>query len=818
MNKRVLPQIPREHELSIISDWLIDHTQSDCKTVAFHGMGGVGKTELCQQFHHYLSTNISAQENFALGHVDLENLVVWRADQFLVLLRNSLQDSKIDFSVFDFATLMHWTANRSAENVPPLKHSFLSQSLGVATDDVAANLINDEFEDLTRETMIDILDELPMARFLFKIGRRWLVNTARVKLLKNIKDRIRIFYEEDGKTPIRGADISDLLLPCFIEDLNRYTRENTDSKVAILIDQYESMFEAEGSRSYLVSNPIAEIIKTASDDVKNCFLCLFAREKGLFSDDLFWREKNNFELLELDGFSENQARKALSGSGVGAKNAVEQFLAYSRNSNHENRNFHPIRLNEIVAVYQASPELFDGEFDLDETDIAKNIDIGIAKRVLNNQNPELRQLLKFTYLLNGFREDFWAFPKTRSELTIRLETLEALKSQSFVIMRDNKIVVDAPITRGLRYLIPAEERHALIGFLRTALDHFLQEHATQSNSHIYRETFLRANELNVLSEPCAYIDWLDEASKPLFESGDLQLLTLVWNNALKLLDGVSDTSAIHKAKCLSQIGTCHRRQDQEQEALNFFKAAAQLVISETSFDMVAAQVCNNYADSLKRLDQFDDAVEVWNKAKEFEPDFMSPEEVTTKVKILHNLADALVAKQEFDLAEEAIFETFNTLVLKPGSFHKDLASTYNTIAFIAFNKEDFQQAEENFRLALRCKGENRNSHFIGSAIMYQNYALVLETNGKTKQALTYYKKARDVLQNQYSIPHFELSYALLKISELELQLEDQNAAVSAQAAVDVFSQCLQSVYDPDGLYESELKKFHANLDKVLNSG
>ncbi len=786
-----LPFVNRNEEIDLFKANLKSLAPDDKKLLVFHGKGGIGKSQLFYQFRNRVKKAKPDFPNIAGAVLDLDTSEPASVERMLIRLRNNFGNSHIDFSVFDFATLLHWTANLTDEATPPLKSSILARVVGEGADDLAVGLANEGFEQLTKEALKNILEEIPLARFVFSQGRKWVVNLAKMRALKLLKEDLKVFYEKDNKTLKPAEKLWELLLPSFIIDLKRSLKKNPDVRFLIMIDQLEALYQVEGARSQLSFNRYNSALQEIISEVSGMMICFFTREAGLLRDDRFWNDEINIQFVEIKGLTPSQARTTLVTADIDDADIARKMIRFAGGSGDDVPTVYPILLSEIVGIYQREPEIVSDILNSEVSSSPGYIEQAVTNRLLKNLDPQTIEMLKCMNLANGFDLEFWRASTTRLELGLTPSIVEKVRKLSVVEETEGRLFLDSTIAKGIHHTLSDEETILLNSSVLDALDQYLLQLAENSLDEKYIPTFTKVNSMRKSDTWSSYIKWLEHAYVPILKAGHIASVEQVWGDALS--QHPHDNNSLFKelAIILNERAICLRRMGQDQEALLHFRDAVDLFGNLQTMDKTSALIINNYGECLSGTQNFKQAIGQLERAfGEFHTKF-SEDENAAKAKIATNLANAHLQDDNIEAAKTVVETAFDDIGETKGAIQNYLAPVYAVLAWIAYFEDNSQDAEKNFKLSLNCWQQEIRDHVIGAARTYQNYAQVLYEDKKYRQSLMRFHQARDLFQAYYLVAHHELAEAHYNASVVEEELELPEAVKSAERAVETQKACYQ---------------------------
>lgn len=800
-----IPFVNRRAEIKIVHDAISQTSTDKKKAIIFWGKGGNGKTALFRKIKADFLDNKAEFKNIHFASMNFDNSPITTTARILVRLRKELENEKIDFSIFDYAMLLHWSKNIKDEAPPTLKNSIFFEYTPQAADDFGADIINTSFEKLTKEILDGIIQDMPFSKLIVGSVRKTIFDKKKINRLRGLENEMKIFFKSDGKTLQDDEEFPRIMLHSFILDLNRHQNKK-NKKYFFLFDQVEYLFDKEGDRSVIFNNEYQSLIKKIASEINHSLTVLFVREQNMLGRDSFWTDEEKVQHIEINGLKYAHATEALQKAGYINHDLIERMLNYCLDSKSisEEKIVYPELLKQIHAFKFTSPDIFDEIFKSSAPKAFVEIDLELTKRLLKNINMPIQHFLKHVHALDGFYIDFWLSRKTQNAIGVMPEQVNAAIELNILNIRDENLYIDPIIKRGFQAYFNPQEYEGINQAIIIALDKHLTELVSDKLDERYLQTVARANQFRIGSPIEEYILWLENKTDPLFKTGHLHDAQSLWLQAIKQLNENNENTKILYAKCLSELGTCSRRLGQLSEAFELFQNAYNLLDYGFIVDHTSAQIANNFGEFLQKINEFEKAKNVLNNGNQFEPDF-SIEEQETKKTLMHNFSEALRETGDYELAEQVIEELFDELGYKIGDKDPMLAASYNSLGVIMCKKSNYKNAEFYFKRSLECWSGKFREHVIGSAITYTNLGDLLNLQEKFKLSLIQYTNAVKQLDKYYNFSHIRKAILLLKKSQVEAKLKLKNCVDTANSAKFIFDQCEDWTVDSQKIFIENLQ-------------
>ncbi|MEM1039764.1 MAG: tetratricopeptide repeat protein [Pseudomonadota bacterium] len=822
-----LPFTNRTIELSLVSDALTDDEDKKTKLLVFHGKSGLGKTALKNEIARKVSSGEEGFDQVLLGSIDYDARRLSSSERMLQRLRNSFAATNWEFPIYDFAVLLNWAANYSDEAPPLTNSSSLVRVAAEGADDTAQTLADEGFQYLKGDVLKDIIEELPLARFIFKQGRRWFINPKNINRLRGLSEEMKIFYEKDGHTRKSADQLAGLLVTAFLGDLKRHQEKEKSKRILILADHLEAIFSVDSKEHSLIETSHLSLFNELVFGITNCVICIFSREPFEMDQQRKWRN-GSLTSLKLKGLSKSDAQTALHALSNDhpqiitklSKSVVDQLIRLSDDQPERSissaelasapATVDPQKLNWLANRLVSEPDTFLESLSENEESIWDDLQVRIARKRIQNLDGRKFDLIKHLLFLDGVSQQFLDAPLVRAHLGVSPSVVRALEAINIVDIKRQRIFVDAPTRFGILKLIDDAEIHFLKNNCIGALDQYLDTIASASASASepelddYKSIFHRITILQ--KERFGFHDakWAEVKCQPLFDSGAYSYLYSFWRRALRDYGVEDEDKALMRLIALSEAGTCLRRLGQDTEAGQHFIDALAGRNGGPEMSMREAQVRTNAGDSMMALGRTEEAIDMFLSGLEFESD-LSPKQNAAKLATFSNLAHAYYQNDQMEAASKCVEDAmdFADGDINPIQYH--LGSLYNTQALIDFAQGDSKSAETNFKRALKCWTQEGALHVVGVSKTYQNYAYLLEEGDDLKRALQHYKNSIKLFEKHYLGDHLELAESYLGASQVLDALGDDNCVHHMENAIAMFSRLYQQSDDTVAKYQVDLK-------------
>ena len=277
--------------------------------IVFHGIGGQGKTALCQELAQNALGQKTHRQTLRVALLDLHSRSISAPERLLVWIRNAFSEAGIVFPCFDFALAITWAASRSDEPPPVLHNRWLSRH-------------KSEFGEAGTEVLTAITDllgglaaQVPIFGAIFRSIGGWVIKKGYARFLHLRRNELAELYRDGQlKSP---QELSDLLPWMLAQDLNHHVSGHPDERIVLLIDEYERVFDQGGAAVTWRQNPFDRHIRVLIQETNSLLAVVFAREPLPWGDDPVWRKQIPHTQHPLDGLSARDAEDFLVAIPIG---------------------------------------------------------------------------------------------------------------------------------------------------------------------------------------------------------------------------------------------------------------------------------------------------------------------------------------------------------------------------------------------------------------------------------------------------------------------------------------------------------------------
>ena len=270
--------------------------KEDYRLLNFYGIGGLGKTALCEQFTKKLSAE--KKENKHLGWAKLDFEVTTQRDSVAALLDIRLQLANgcgMNFPAFDTAFFRHYAFVRKGHDIRVDHPGLFKQH-------------NDLLQDVS-DFSNDIVNEIPGVGLFYKYTNKLSAHTQKwwqcrgKKILEGL-DELEQHKLQEKLPTFLGADIHEWLFEAGAQSKEEQRR------LVILLDTYEALWRDRPNKKGEAAMRVDAWLRKLAEETPGVLYVVLGREKLNWSEiEPEW--ENDIESHLLGGLSDKDANRFL---------------------------------------------------------------------------------------------------------------------------------------------------------------------------------------------------------------------------------------------------------------------------------------------------------------------------------------------------------------------------------------------------------------------------------------------------------------------------------------------------------------------------
>ena len=754
------------------------------RLLTFYGVGGQGKSELFRYFQDSktdqddLTFSAWAKKH---GPLPEYHIAPWSFHvpenrdpaEALIKLRSALAKAKIDFFHFDLA---------------------FSYYLKAASPNLD---MNDEYPELFRgdyalfHDAVDIIGAFVPAVSALNILSKHALQ-LRPKQLR--------WYQEKGKAledelkPLDQQELLDKLPIYFGRDLKAALAKSRTSRLVIMFDTYEALWEDKPQQTGLGALEVDGWIRDLVSACPGVLFVFFGRDYLKWAAFSKTRKSRNYEAMLADsqhllgGLSETDADLFLKNAGIWQAPIRQSIIASSAGL--------PFYLDLQLETYniiveegdEPSPDDFGGREEKVITRFlrhlnehhesalyvlaqARQFDATVFEllkdRFLSGSPVSFTQLMKHSFI----REDHQQSGQSVMHQLMCDHLLDYLKQED----PDRYELVHRALFEHYDELAKIDDITAITSLQETALVEAAY-HKVQADSvgyvdwfEIRKEPFHQAARYSLLIPLCQQAIEIDKHTlgehHPNY-AADLNYFALLldrlgnYDEAESLL---RETNAIIRralgeqhpnyAAGLNNLALLVAHAGHFEEAKSIYQQAIEIskkTIGERHPDYAAR--LNNFASLLRRMGRYDEAEPLFRQAIEITKQVIG-EQHSGYANRLSGLALLLENTGRYNEAEPLFRQAVEIDKRTLGTLHPDYATGLINLGSILRRMGRYDEAEPLFRQAIEIAKQTTGDKHLGYAIDLNNFALLLEDMGRYDEAEMLYRQAINVCSRTVGEQH-----------------------------------------------------------------
>ena len=714
----------------------------------FHGVGGQGKTALCEKLFDTVKSDTS-YKFLKRGLVDLHRKEKTDPDLLLVWIRNEFAKDGVAFPAFDIALALMWETSRREQAFPKLENAWLSKSpevLSQAAPDVVQAI---------REVAEQTVETIPLLGILATKGSKWVMVKTKNAYLHQTREHLKELYR-DGEIK-KPHEISALLPWMLAQDFNYHLEHNGDHRFALFNDEYERVFPEGGTGAYWQENPFDRHMRTLVQETSGLLVVFFTRRKLPWDDTSDWREDLKDAQHPVNGLDKKHADEWLQQIPIADEAIREAIIEGAREDVSVDAQIYPLMLDlqiehwrELTAkggkivpdVFHVSATTFEGRC------------IELIERLFRDYGEPLQLTLQHLCVAKKFDKTTFEYVINHFGTALPFERFDRLVDFSFISeSEDGSLVLHRAVAEAVCTLMGEEKLEKSASAL---LEHYEGRAAVPSSRDVTDETvviFLQATHLRQMLGADGYVEWLFRATEPIRLSARYPLVEQVWREALSLAQESLGEDHFDTAKSYSNVAYNLDAQGRFGEAEPLHRKA--LEIKETVLGeehRSTAVGYNNLASNLQSQRRFNEAEPLYRKALGIRERALGEENPDTAGSY-NNLASNLTGQGRVAEAEPLYRKALEIFERVLGEDNSDTATSYNNVAFNLTGQGRVAEAVPLYRKAMKIFERVLGKENPSTANSYNNLASNLYAQGRFDEAEPLYRRALDILERVLSGEH-----------------------------------------------------------------
>ena len=745
--------VNRDHPLALINNAIERLSIGEMRLLVFHGIGGQGKTALCQ----YVVDEVSAKKqpiykNLLAAEVDLRGRDKTDAINLLVWIRNGFAKVKVSCAAFDIALALTWEATRPEQPFPKLTNAWLSKSselMGDASPDIVTSV---------REAVEQSVETIPLLGPLTTKGSKWVIDKSKAAYLHDTRPYLEHLYAANGE-PKKSYELEALLPWMLAQDLNKHLKGRPYERFLLLVDEYERVFEQGGAGRKWEDNTFDAAMRRFIAETNGLLAVFFTREPLPWDKSNDWKDSLAGNQHPLEGLDDDYTREWLAQAGVKEADIQSAMIEGAREA--PGQAIYPLLLELQLEHWRQltiNNEPANAErFHISADSLSARCQ-EMVKRVLRDYGADLQLVIE--RLSVSLRFDKIAFEHVIKsfQLGLSLDIFDQVKRLSLFKMADDGYVsmhrAFADIV--IETLEPEQKRESI----ELLLEHYQKRSKAPTVIEIGEEHVLSLFEAAYLRrglEPEGYVDWLFRISDGLSKSAHSGKGEELWLTALNYTCNNFGEEHPDTATCYNSLGTALEKNGRYAEAACMLKKGLDIrkkVLGKQHFDTAASY--NNVAINLDYQGQFQEAekhfkhaISIWNEVLH--------ENHQAIAKCTNNLAGTLNEQWKYEDAKRMCLDALSVLKACFGEMSSDVASCYNNLASSLRGLKRLGEAEEYIRKSLAIYQELYSEEHPSFANACRNLAANLNDQQRYVEAEPVCRQALDISRKLIGDKHPDIA-------------------------------------------------------------
>ena len=715
-------------------------SNKDYRILNFYGIGGQGKTALCEQFTLKLEEEKKNNKKLGWAKLDFENSESRMPANALLAIRLQLADScNIHFPAFDLAFARYFSFSRKGQNIQDAHPDLFK----------GANDILQDIEGVAG----DVIDEVPGIGLIYKYLKKLSTKTKNwwqrqgKEVLKDL-DSLEQHKLLDQLPKYLGADIYDWLF-------NEKAQQALDPhRIVILLDTYEALWRNEPTKKGVRSTGVDKWVRKLGNETPGVLFVMLGRDKLNWPDE--WQA--DIELHLLGGLSDDDADKFLRQVPIEEDQIRSTIIKSSQGL--------PFYLDLQVDLYedlkQTNPQPDIANFGGKEEEILTRFTNHISDSAYQALqiasyprfiNEEMLQLLAEEFLggkasinINELTDysfwrkqnQNWSLHALMRDYMQQQETKDNLK----LYQQIHEFLFKTYDSRleSLQQVIDIKERHAID----------LEEasyHHQQFNSEGFPE-------------------WAGNRGQLFYQAYAWQIVEPLLNTAIFIGKKALGKDHPDVAASLNSLAGLYRQQGKYEQAEPLYQRSLPILEKALGKDHPGvATSLNNLAGLYKSQGKYEQAEPLYQRSLSILEKALGEEHPDVAAS-LNNLAELYRQQGKYEQAEPLHQRSFSIREKALGKDHLDVATSMNNLALLYDVQGRYGEAEPLYQRSLFIVEKVLGKDHPKVATSLNNLALLYNSQDKYEQAEPLYQRSLPILEKALGKDHPGVATSLNNLAGL----------------------------------------------------
>jgi tetratricopeptide (TPR) repeat protein len=698
--KQRRPFAGRQDLLNTFSTALARPLDGSARVIAFHGVGGIGKTRLLEEMWRQLLEDSSTR---AYGWLDFRDPENRRPTTALARLRGAFRRAfDVSFPSFDIAFAIHWAL--AYPHIPITKSEFPFLTEGEIAGDV-----------------ISALRELPVVGIAARLPR----------VVERASQAVREWWLLRGQSELRSLltlndpnAVAERLPSFWNADIRAWLEQSQERRVIVFLDTYEALWD--GSSSSHSDIVVDEWVSQWASDLGDVLLVIGGR------NEVKWEVRGAIlqpvvENHRVDPLSPADCHSCLSEMGI-----VDQEL---RSTIVERSHGVPAYLDLAALTHERinrnegrvpRKEEFDENLDALVDTFLRYLSISERSTLLILSVPETFDKTQFKDLIHTFST---GYPSTSLGLI-------ALTKHSFVESIGAERFALHPLVRdALEAIHDPDERLAVRSHLfqraTETLSALERQAITNVHRHAFREGYIQAQ--SVL-EPSDFFKWYWTYEEPFAVAGDWRLLRHAREAVLAYAQRTRGLTHENTLSATTALASVRDEEGHLQAAESLHRDALRL--AEQLFGPTGErtlQTGGSLAELLNRRGRLDEAGALFKRILNGCEQNLGRSHSTT-LSVVNSFAIHLRTRGQLSEAEPLYRRVIDGLEETSGAASVETLTAVNNLARVLHLLGRFEEAQSLFERALQGIQHTLGADHLTSLMTASNLGLLLQDRGRLTEA------------------------------------------------------------------------------------
>ncbi len=699
--------------------------------LVYHGMAGIGKSELRKELAKNLSDRYSAA---IFATVDFQDPKCRLIENALFRFRTELKARhNIRFPAFDLAYTIYW--KKANPNMPLNKETFaLWGEAGLATDFLA------------------IAKDLPAVSLFPKIGE------AVAKGSKIAKE----WWKKRGSAEIQALltkEAHEMLeyLPAFLaEDIRNFHQEGRPPLV-LFFDTYESLWAKE--RHEFARFESDRWVTTLIENLPEALFVITGREP------LHWKGKEYADIApfiehhEIVELPEDKAIDYLTGCGIEDEAVRNVILKGSKGV--------PVYLAISVDTFwkikerqkrEPKPEDFAGSYK------------EIISRFLRNLDKKEVSTIRLLSAARKWDKELFKKLIKKFDIGFDMSDFDDLHTFSFIKKSTAGQIwaIHDLIREQLQGHIKEKDNDSFIKvhkFLFKYYDKQLEDAEVKNITDIHKTAITEAfYHATCLSDVDRLYKWVTSKTTLFKDAAQWNIIVPIFEALIEIMSRSFGENDSKVATCVNNLAYLYDDIGNYKEAEMLYKRAIEIgkkTLGEDHPDLAIRY--NNLALLYFNRGKYELAELLYKRAIEIDEKALDPNHPQLATH-LNNLATLYDDQGKYDEAEPLYKRAIDILEKSLDEDHPDLATAYNNLATLYINQGKYELAEPLYKRAIEIDEKALGPEHPGLATDYNNLAGLYFNQGKYELTEPYYLKALAIFEKALPAGHPSIKTVLENIA------------------------------------------------------